>query len=120
MDIESLSVLSLASVNFLILLGVGVYLFFYFKWDIKNLDPLADNVKNRVDINQNWDNISNVESLLDKGINDSSIGGVGILRMKSGVSSIGFGTAADRNALFNDITSIASRRGGGAGGPGSV
>jgi len=120
MDIESLSVLVLASANLIVLLGVGVYLFFYFKWDTKSLDPLAVNVKNRVEINQNWDNISNVESLLDKGINDSSIGGAGIIRMKSGVSSIGFGTAVERNALFNDITSIGSRRVGGTGGPGSV
>lgn len=40
--------------------------------------------------------------------------------MKSGLSSIGFGTAAERNTIFNDLTSIASKRGGGGGGPGSV
>lgn len=66
MDIESISVLVLVSVNFLILLTVGVYLVFYYKWDTKAFDPLAENVKNR-DLNQNWENISNVEYLLEKG-----------------------------------------------------
>jgi hypothetical protein len=119
MDIDSISVLALVSVNFCVLLVVSVYLFFFYKWDTKTYDPLADNVKNR-DPNQNWENLSNVEYLLEKGQNDSTVG-PGFKRMQSGLSSIGFATAAERNIAFNDLTSIASRRGGGGGGgPGSV
>lgn len=73
MDIESTSLASLFVVNSVILSGVFIYLAFYYKWDNKTYDDLADNVGSRYNKNGGIDGeiflgegASNIESLLGK------------------------------------------------------
>lgn len=73
MDIESTSLASLLVANALILFSVFIYLVFFFKWDNKTYDDLAENVGDRYNKNGGIERemfldagASNIESLLSK------------------------------------------------------
>ena len=84
MDIESTSIVSLLIINGLVLGGVFIYYCFFYKWDNKTYDDLAENIGNRYDkgpskgrgVTLNGDlfigeEASNIESLLGK--DDASV-----------------------------------------------
>lgn len=70
MDIEVSSIIALIAINFLILISIIIYLFFYYKWDSKTYDDMAENLDNYRPMNGNdlflGEGTSNIESLLGK------------------------------------------------------